>query len=246
MREGGPPRLRITGIDHPEPGRSPAERVEDSGHRLANFCQRFNVPFEYNAIAKKWENITIEDLKIDRGQMIVVNSLYRLRDVPEETVAASSPRGTVLNLVKHMDPDMVIHGVVNGTFNSPFFHTQFRDALSHFSTMFDILEATTERWDKDRMMFEREVFGREAMNIIACEGEGRIEMPETYKQWEDWNWRAVFKQMPLCRDIVKEVSEKVGLQYHKDFVVEEDSNWMLQGWKGQFIHALSCWEPVQD
>ncbi|KAM7501877.1 LOW QUALITY PROTEIN: hypothetical protein LguiB_000781 [Lonicera macranthoides] len=110
--------------------------------------------------------------------------------------------------------------------------------------MFDILEATTERWDKDRMMFEREVFGREAMNIIACEGEGRIEMPETYKQWEDWNWRAVFKQMPL--DIVKEVSEKVGLQYHKDFVVEEDSNWMLQGWKGQFIHALSCWEPVQD
>jgi len=246
MREGGPPRLKITGIDLPQPGFRPAERVEDSGRRLANYCQRFNVPFEYNAIAKKWESITIEDLKIDRDEMIIVNSLYRLRNVPDETVVASSPRDTVLNLVKRIRPDMFILGVVNGTFNAPFFLTRFREALFHFSTLFDMFEATAEREDKDRMLFEQEVFAREAMNVIACEGTGRIERPETYKQWQVRNQRAGFRQMGLYNEIVKEVSGKVKLRYHKDFLVDEDSNWMLQGWKGRVLYALSCWKPVHD
>ncbi|KAM7496523.1 hypothetical protein LguiA_020937 [Lonicera macranthoides] len=246
MREGGPPRLKITGIDWPQPGFRPAERVEDSGRRLANYCQRFNVPFKFNAIAKKWENITIEDLKIDREEMIVVNSLYRLRNVPDETVVASSPRDTVLNLVKRINPDMFILGVLNGTFNAPFFVTRFREALFHFSTLFDMFEATAQREDRDRMLFEQEVFARDAMNVIACEGTGRIERPETYKQWQVRNHRAGFRQMGLYNEIVKEVSGKVRSRYHKDFLVDEDSNWMLQGWKGRVLYALSCWKPVQD
>ncbi|XP_057953773.1 scarecrow-like protein 14 [Malania oleifera] len=71
-----PPKLRITGIEFPQSGFRPKKLVEDTGHRLAKYCEQFNVPFEYNAIAKKWETIKIEDIKIRRNDVIVVNSQY--------------------------------------------------------------------------------------------------------------------------------------------------------------------------
>ncbi|KAK6126074.1 hypothetical protein DH2020_040188 [Rehmannia glutinosa] len=39
-RKGGPPKLRITGIDFPQPGFRPAERIEDTGRRLARYAKR--------------------------------------------------------------------------------------------------------------------------------------------------------------------------------------------------------------
>ena len=108
-----------------------------------------------------------------------------------------------------------------------------------------MFEANLPREDEDRLLFEREVFGREAMNVIACEVTERVERPETYKQWQVRNQKAGFRQLPLKQDIMEEVRTKK-LRYHKDFVVGEDGNWMLQGWKGRIIYALSCWKPDQD
>uniref|UniRef100_A0A6N2MM64 Uncharacterized protein n=1 Tax=Salix viminalis TaxID=40686 RepID=A0A6N2MM64_SALVM len=68
-RPGGPPKLRITGIELPQ-SVSPAERVQETGRRLAKCCERYNVPFEYNAIAQKWDTIQIDDLKINRDEVL--------------------------------------------------------------------------------------------------------------------------------------------------------------------------------
>ncbi|CAK9139160.1 unnamed protein product [Ilex paraguariensis] len=245
-RPGGPPKLCITGIDLPQSGFRPTERVEKTGRRLANYCKRFSVPFEYNVIAMKWDTIQLDDLKIDGDELLVVNCLYRLENVPDHTIAANSPRDAVLNLIKRINPDLFIHGVVNGTYNTPFFGTRFREALFHFSAQFDMFDATVLREDQDRLLFEKEVFGRDAMNVIACEGTERVERPETYRQWQIRNVRARFRQLPLDQEIVKDVRGKVKSHYHKDFVVDEDGNWMLQGWRGRVIYALSCWKPVQE
>lgn len=245
-RPGGPPMLRITGIDFPQPGFRPAERVADTGHRLARYCERFGVPFQYNAIAQKWETIKVEDLKIAKDELLVVNSLYRLQNVPDETVVVNSPRDAVLKLIKKINPDIFIHGVVNGTYNTPFFVTRFREALFHYSSLFDMFEATVPREDPNRLLFEEEVFGRDATNIIACEGTERLDRPETYKQWQVRNVRAGFRQLPLDQDIVRYVRNKVENEYHKDFSVDEDGKWMLQGWKGRVLHAISYWKPAHN
>lgn len=245
-RPGGPPKLRITGIDFPQPGFRPAERVADTGDRLARYCKRFGVPFEYNAIAQKWESISIEELKIERGELLVVNSLHRLQNVPDETVVVSSPRDSVLKLIRKINPDMFIHGVVNGTYNTPFFVTRFREALFQFSSLFDMYEATVPREDPNRLLFEEEVFGKDAINIIACEGTERLDRPETYKQWQARNVRAGFRQLALDQEIVRYVRKKVKAEYHKDFSVDEDGKWMLQGWKGRVLHAFSCWKPAHS
>jgi len=244
-RPGGPPKLRITGVDLPQPGFRPAKRVEETGQRLRNYAESFNVPFEFNAIAKSWETLTVKDLKIDPDEVLVVNCLFRFKYIPEETVIAECPRDIVLNLIRQIKPAVFIHGVVNGAFNSPFFIARFREALFHFSTLFDVLEANLPRDIEERILIERDIFGRQAMNVIACEGLERIERPETYKQWQVRNERAGLKQLPLNQETVEMAKKQVTAVYHKDFSIDEDGHWLLQGWKGRIVYALTTWKPAE-
>ncbi|XP_009364373.2 scarecrow-like protein 11 [Pyrus x bretschneideri] len=242
-RNGGPPMLRITGVEFPQPGFRSSERVEQTGRRLANYCKRFNVPFKYNVIATNWETIRSEDIKIDRDELTVVNCLYRLKNLQDDTVT-DCPRDTVLKLIRRISPDLFIHGVVNGSYNAPFFDIRFREALFHFSSLFNMFEETVPREDPQRLLYEQEVFGRDVINVIACEGPRRVERPETYKQWQTRNMRAGFRQVPSDQEILKEVRSMVKRDYHKDFSIDEDGMWMLQGWKGRIFHAISYWKPV--
>ncbi|GAB4831815.1 hypothetical protein Ancab_005830 [Ancistrocladus abbreviatus] len=243
-RPGGPPMLKITGIDLPQPGFRPGRRVEETGRRLKNYANSFSVPFEFNAIAKKWETVLVEDLEIDDDEVLIVNSLYRFKYLHDETVMVESPRNRVLKLIRKINPAVFILGIVNGAYNAPFFITRFREALFHFSTLFDMLEVNVPREREERMLIEKEIFGRQVVNAIACEGFERIERPETYKQWHVRNERAGFRQLPLNREIVSVAKDRVKSCYHKDFVIDEDGNWLLQGWKGRIVFGLSCWKPA--
>ncbi|KAF7805443.1 scarecrow-like protein 14 [Senna tora] len=225
---GGPPKLRITGIELPQPGFKPAERVQETGCRLARYCERFNVPFEYNAIAQKWETIKVEDLKIKENELVIVNCLVRFKNLLDETVVLNSPRDAVLNVIRQINPNVFIHTSVNGCYNAPFFVSRFREALFHYSSMFDMLDSNVGREDPMRLMFEKEFFGREVMNIVACEGCERIERPETYKQWQVRNMRAGFRQVGLDKQLINKLRGKLTSAYHSDFMLNEDGNWMLQ------------------
>ncbi|KAK9940552.1 hypothetical protein M0R45_017207 [Rubus argutus] len=242
-RAGGPPKLRITGVELPLSGFRPEERVQETGHRLAKYCKRFNVPFEYYAIAKKWETVQYEDLKVQRNEVLAVNCLCRFKYLLDETVVVSSPRDTVLNLIRKMNPDVFVQSVVSGSYHAPFFVSRFREALFHFSALFDMFDSNLPGEDQMRLGFEKEFIGREVVNIVACEGPERIARPETYKQWQVRNMRAGFRQLPLDREVVKNIKDKVKLGYHPDFVVDEDGRWLLQGWKGRIMFASACWAP---
>ncbi|KAL4610573.1 hypothetical protein ACB092_08G060000 [Castanea dentata] len=209
---GGPLKICITGIELPQPGFRPAER---------------------NAIAQKWETIRLEDLKIDRDELTVVNCMCRLKNIPDETVAINCPRDIVLNLIKRINPDLFVHGVVNGAYNAPFFLTRFREALFFFSALFDMFDATMPYEDHQRLQFEKERIGRDAMNVIACEGLERVR-----------TLRAGFRQLPIDEEAVLVAKKAVKSEYRKDFVIYKDGQWMLQGWKGRIIYAISCWKPA--
>ncbi|KAF7823663.1 scarecrow-like protein 14 [Senna tora] len=244
-RDGGPPKLRITGIEFPQPGFRPAERIEETGRRLGNYCKRFSVPFEYKAIASQnWDTISIEDLKVERNEVLAVNCLMRFKNLLDETIEVSSPRNVVLNLIRKMNPDIFVQSILNGSYNAPFFVTRFREALFHFSALYDMFDTMVPRENEWRLMLEREFYGREAMNVVACEGLERVERPETYKQWQVRVTRAGFKQLPLNKELMAKFRNKMEAWYHKDFVFDEDNNWMIQGWKGRILYASTCWVPA--
>ncbi|KAF8041238.1 hypothetical protein BT93_B3234 [Corymbia citriodora subsp. variegata] len=244
-RNGGPPELRITGIDIPRSGFRPAERIEDTGCRLSKYCERFKVPFEFHAISSRnWERIRVEDLKIRSGEIVAVNCLSRLKNLYDETVEEDCPRDAVLRLIRSIKPDVFVHGISNGSHNAPFFLTRFREALFHLSAIYDMIDATIASDNDQRLVMEGEFYGREIMNIVACEGLERVERPETYKQWQARLARAGFRQLPLDQEVIKMGRTKMSTCYHKDFMLAEESNWVLLGWRGRIISACTCWVPI--
>ena len=240
---GGPPEVRITGIDLPQPGFRPAARVQETGRRLSSYAHQFGVPFKFHGIAAKWETVGVDDLDIDPDEVLVVYSILHFGNLMDEGVDTScpSPRDVVLSNIRKMRPDVFILFIMNGTYSSPYFVPRFREALFHYSAMFDMMDVTTSRDSDLRVLVERDLFGQCAQNVIACEGLDRVERPETYKKWQLRNHRAGLRQLSLDPDIVKAVQESVRDKFHEDFVTDVDLQWLLGGWKGRILYAMSTW-----
>lgn len=244
-RQGGPPKLRITGVDFPQRGFRPAKQLEEVGKRLEEYARSFNVSFEYQGIASEWELICIEDLNIKEDEVCIVNSTNKFSQVQDEACNLNSPRNQVLNLIRRIKPQLYIQGIYNARFSS-YFTVRFRQVLLQYSMEFDMRDSLIPRDNKHRQLTEKQVIAPIIINLIACEGSDWLERPETYKNWQLRNVRAGFEQLPLDLDIVNECKTKLRNGYDKRFFIEEDGKWMLQGWKGKIRHAFSTWKPKSE
>ncbi|KAE8660382.1 hypothetical protein F3Y22_tig00116954pilonHSYRG00271 [Hibiscus syriacus] len=68
---------------------------------------------------------------------------------------------------------------------------RFWEALFHFSAELDKFEATVDRGDPKRMMFEREAHGRDIMNAVACEGNGGLKGQRRTSNGRGWKGRVI-------------------------------------------------------
>lgn len=138
-----------------------------------------------------------------------------------------------------------VQGVVNAGYNAPFFMSRFREALSHFSTIFDVMESSFPVENSDRQIIDHEVVGREILNIVACEGLERVERSETYRQWQARTMRAGFQQKATSPEILAKIRTAMKF-YHRDYGVGEDGSWFLLGWKDHITLAMTVWKPASD
>ncbi|XP_039778471.1 scarecrow-like protein 33 [Panicum virgatum] len=185
-REGGPPEVKITAIGPAKLKACPAERIEELGCRLSNWANEFGLAsFKFHTIMKKWEDVRIEDLNTNTDEVIVVNDLFSFSTLMDESVFfdRQSPRDTVLSNIKKMRPDVFIQSILNCSCGSSFV-ARFREVMSYYMALFDILDATMPRESKSRVVLEQFVLGRPALNIIACEGLDLAQRPEKYRQWQ--------------------------------------------------------------
>ncbi|XBJ06890.1 hypothetical protein VPH35_012480 [Triticum aestivum] len=247
QQEEGAPKLRITGIDVCQPGFRPSEMIEETGKRLAYYANMFKVPFQYQGIAaSRWETIKTEDFNIEEDEVLIINCMYRMKNLGHETEAANSARYKVLKIMRSMNPKIFISGTVNGLRSSPFFIQRFKEVMFHYSSMFDMLDANVVPRDNEaRKMIERMIFGKDAINIIACEGAERTERPEGYRQWHARCLKAGFQQLPVDLAILRIIVYMKNTFWHEEFFAVEDRGWLLQGWKGRVIYAISKWKPAE-
>ncbi|CAM6086950.1 unnamed protein product [Calypogeia fissa] len=240
IREGGPPHVRITGIDFAQPGSKKNDRVEETGRRLQAKAKEFGVELEFHAIAGKWENITAAQLQLRDDETLFVNCIFRLRNLLDETVMASSPRKMVLSRIHSLNPKVFLMGVINAGYNSPFFMARFRETINHFSALFDAIHTTVPPDVDLRRLTEKEILGRQILNIIACEGTERIERAETHRQWQSRSINAGFKQLPLDPAILNKAQDFLK-NYNRNYGIAVDGNWLLSGWRDRVLHGLTAW-----
>ncbi|KAJ3690183.1 hypothetical protein LUZ61_019347 [Rhynchospora tenuis] len=238
-----PLRIRITGVDLPQSGFHPAERIRETGKRLEDYAREFEVPFEYHWIASHWESICIEDLCINDDEVLIVNSMFNLSHVRSSpSLGTRKSRNELFNLIQGIKPKVFIQGIFNTSF-SPFFLPRFKMVLSVNSRFFDMLDTLVPRNSNQRLVLETEFIRSLILNQIACEGSDLVSSLESYKQCHKRNLEVGFEQLPVDPSIVKECNKIIRCGYDEGFFIEEDCNWFLQGWKGNIMYAVSLWKP---
>lgn len=249
-RPGGPPQVRLFGAGFPHYSMMPAqtevvlEGLQKAGRQLSECAASFGVPFQYTAWAGTREDLRMQDFvspERNPDEVLVVISAYLLRYVMDDTLDSPMVRSKLLKMGRDINPDVYIQGIVTGSYSTPFFTRRFREALFHFESVYDMLDTFIERENTDRVVFESEFLGKAILNIVACEGMDVVERVDKYKHWQAVTEEVGFRQLPLDAEIRDKVQVMLK-SWHKEYTVAEDSQYLLLGWKGRMLHAMSTWK----
>lgn len=93
----------MQGVDVPYPGDDPCWKIHQTGRRLAEFAKMWNVPFEFHALAGKWESFTAKDFNLRSDEVLAVTS-HKMHNILDESVLGSSPRELLLRRIRSLNP----------------------------------------------------------------------------------------------------------------------------------------------
>ncbi|KAH7528044.1 scarecrow-like protein 3 [Ziziphus jujuba] len=94
-RPEGPPHLRITGIHEQK------EVLEQMALRLTEEAEKLDIPFQFNPVVSKLENLDIESLRVKTGEALAVSSVLQLHCLlATDEENQRSPPSTSKNLQK--------------------------------------------------------------------------------------------------------------------------------------------------
>ncbi|CAI6002044.1 unnamed protein product [Closterium sp. NIES-64] len=157
-----------------------------------------------------------------------------------------SPRTRVLRTIRMLRPKVVTVVEQYSNHSSPFFLARFYEALYYYAALFESIDASLPRNEVARRVFEEQVLGRAIVNLVACEGQERVERQEPLEQWQQRMLRAGFKPRGLSEGVVTtlhallQTYNKVGHDVRR---VDEAS--VVLTWKGNPLLAMMAWEPQE-
>ncbi|XWS52576.1 hypothetical protein CRYUN_Cryun11dG0082700 [Craigia yunnanensis] len=125
-RPEGPPHLRITGIHQQK------EVLDQMAHRLTEEAEKLDIPFQFNPIVSKLENLDTEKLRVKTGETLAISSVLQLHSLlasDDELLRKKSPlssknlNGIHLQRALQMNPstlgELLEKDMVNGYSPSP-------------------------------------------------------------------------------------------------------------------------------
>ncbi|PIN07011.1 hypothetical protein CDL12_20428 [Handroanthus impetiginosus] len=231
-----PPSLRITATG------TDLETLQQTGDRLSKFAHSLGLRFQFHPII----------LHINEDPISITSSLVLL---PEETLVIncvhylhrllkdSDRLCLFLHHIKAMNPRVLTVAEREANHNHPIFRQRFVEALDHYTAVFDSLEATLPPTSAERMALEQIWFGEEIMNIVAAEGENRIETHERIRSWKMMLRNAGFSNIPLSRFAVSQAKLLLRLHYPSEgyqLGILDDS--LFLGWQNQPLFSVSSWQ----
>lgn len=86
-RPEGPPHLRITGVHQQK------EILDQMAHILSEDAEKLDIPFQFNPIASKLENLDVEKLRVKTGEALAISSVLQLHTLlaTDEEMRKRSP-----------------------------------------------------------------------------------------------------------------------------------------------------------
>ncbi|XP_027361537.1 scarecrow-like protein 3 [Abrus precatorius] len=125
-RPEGPPHLRITGVHQQK------EILDQMAHKLAEEAEKLDIPFQFNPVLSKLENLDFDKLRVKTGEALAISTILQLHSLlalDDEALRRKSPlllkssNGIHLQKVLMMNQntlgDLLEKDMVNGYSPSP-------------------------------------------------------------------------------------------------------------------------------
>uniref|UniRef100_A0A1J3G6I7 Scarecrow-like protein 1 n=1 Tax=Noccaea caerulescens TaxID=107243 RepID=A0A1J3G6I7_NOCCA len=238
---GKRPRLRLTGIDDPESVQRSIGGLRIIGLRLEQYAQDHGVSFKFKALPSKTSIVSPSTLGCKPGETLIVNFAFQLHHMPDESVTTVNQRDELLHMVKSLNPKLVtvVEQDVN-TNTSPFL-SRFVEAYEYYSAVFESLDMTLPRESQERMNVERQCLARDIVNIVACEGEERIERYEVAGKWRARMMMAGFSPRPMSSRVTIMLQNLIKQQYCSKYKVKEEMGELHFFWEEKSLIVASAW-----
>lgn len=262
-REGGPPELRITGIGpNPTSGR---DELHEVGVRLAEFARYMKIPFTFQGVcADHLDHLTAWiHLKLRPDEALAMNSILQLHrllvdpDADESTMPA--PIDILLKLVVKLKPKIFTVVEQEADHNKPRLLERFTNALFHYATMFDSLEAvcsavnvsaaaarSSTNTSTTSSLAEAYLRG-EIFDIICGEGNARLERHELCTAWNERLTRAGFTQVEFnLSEANMEITELINESSFSGagFDILQGSGGLALAWQGRPLYVATAWHAM--
>ncbi|CAL9121572.1 unnamed protein product [Musa textilis] len=239
-RPGGPPHVRITGIDDPVAEYTRGDGLHVVGKMLLDMSKEFNIPLEFKGLPVYELEVTKEMLDVRLGEALAVNFTLQLHHTPDESVDVNNPRDGLLRLVKGLSPKVMTLVEQESNTNTTPFSSRFVETLDYYSAMFESVDVMLPKESKDRINVEQHCLAKDIANIIACEGKDRIERHELLGKWRSRLSMAGFRPYPLSPYVNSVIKTLLGYYSDKYTLMEKDGA-LLLGWKNRNLVSASAW-----
>ncbi|KAK4787382.1 hypothetical protein SAY86_011215 [Trapa natans] len=241
-RPGGPPHIRITGLDDSMSAYARGGGLEIIGKRLSSLAESFRVPFEFQAVAAvSGHNVKPGDLGIRPDEALAVNFAFVLHHMPDESVSTQNHRDRLLRMVKGLSPKVVTLVEQESNTNTTPFYPRFLETLDYYAAMFESIDMALPREHKERMNVEQHCLARDVVNIIACEGVERVERHELLGKWRSRLSMAGFSPYPLS-SLVNATIKTLLENYSHKYRLEERDGTLYLGWMDRDLVSSSAWK----
>ncbi|KAI3990970.1 hypothetical protein MKX01_026154 [Papaver californicum] len=240
-RPGKPPRIRLTGVDDPESVQRTVGGLEIIGQRLEKFAESVGMSFEFLPLAAKTSEVTPGMLSCRPKEALIVNFAFQLHHMPDESVSTVNQRDQLLRMVKGLGPKLVTVVEQDVNTNTGPFYPRFVEVYTYYLAVFESLDATLVRNSPDRMNVEKQCLARDMVNIIACEGEERIERYEVAGKWRARMKMAGFVPCPLSTRVDSTIKENLK-QYCDRFNAKQEQGALNFGWESKCLVVASAWK----
>ncbi|XP_068664988.1 GRAS family protein RAM1-like [Aristolochia californica] len=228
-RPGGAPFLRITGV-----GPS-LDSVRETGRRLRELAHSLHIPFEFHPVGEQLQDLQPHMFHRRVGEALAVNVVNQLHRVPGHSL------GNLIGMIRDQAPNIFTLVEQEANHNGPYFLGRFLEALHYYSAIFDSLDATFPGDSPERAKLEQYIFAQEIKNIVACEGEERVERHEKLEKWRKMVEGKGFQGVPLSANAVTQSKILLGLYPCDGYRLTEEKGCLLLGWQDRAIVAASSW-----
>uniref|UniRef100_A0A2P2LGD1 Scarecrow-like protein 1 n=1 Tax=Rhizophora mucronata TaxID=61149 RepID=A0A2P2LGD1_RHIMU len=234
------PNFRLTGIDDPESVQRPIGGLKIIGQRLEKLAEALKVPFKFQAVASRTSVVSPAMLNCKPGEAIIVNFAFQLHHMPDESVSMVNERDQLLRMVKSLNPKLVTIVEQDMNTNTTPFLPRFIEAYNYYSAVFESLDATLPRESQDRVNVERQCLARDIVNIVACEGEERIERYEVAGKWRARMMMAGFTSCSMSFNVI-DIGQKLIKEYSNRYTMKQEMGALLFGWEDKSLIVTSAW-----